>query len=349
MANQDADIHSPPDDEQPGDDEQHEQTAAAAAKPASARNGTHPPPMHTDLAAASKQLRPSPATPLPNKNRTQVGRVPLEHPQEPAFSFTAAQLNKFARFAGMAIALLIAMAVAAHIMNTKRSGLGAKPPMMFALTDRLPDRVCEPISLADIHNGTAFKGEIDLRSLLESLRYHLQENKKGERLQGVCAQHLQSWRACICIVNMSPAPGNYDYVEMYNMKVIGYTPDPELRRRVVESSTFCPGSTTESIRFDSIVIQYMDEQGVLVERAVRGSPAYTLQQCNEAQAARSTCAATNIEIMVNRLQRTIDDVAAGHILGKADQLPFFLPKTAQQDPHQLGAGSDTQQQHRRGT
>jgi len=179
---------------------------------------------------------------------------------------------------------------------------GMRPPEVYAMGSVLPSKKCIAVTPEEIINGTAQGGQIDLRNMRATLIHHMTyggENKKP--LQGFCAQYLDRFRICYCIVNMvRRADEPQNWVEMYNMKIIGTS--PALLVQNTEKSILCANAVT-AVRYEEISIAWHTPEGVLRNREVSDLAAQTLQQLDVMQRGRGSCEDSNIEAQISMLRQ----------------------------------------------
>lgn len=146
---------------------------------------------------------------------------------------------------------------------------------------------CDPIYP---HSQTEELG-FDLDDLRYSLRYALLHGE--QRISAVNAIHI-GFPYCYTAINTNYSGGQPWYhhpsddpvVEMFNLRLAGYT--PENRSRVREKHIECDRSEW-FVRFKSIWVQYEDATGRTVERRFDGPMAFELQHMIELNLGRFRC------------------------------------------------------------
>ena len=211
-------------------------------------------------------------------------------------------------------AWLVAIGVLAILVGTYwKQGMtwykmgGTEPPTIHAMTKRLPNSACVPVSHAEMLEGTTALG-VNLRNIRASLDHHIHySGKQGSRLQGICAQHLDiDFPPCFCIVNLgNEADGSdEDTVDMYNMQIIGYSDLVESR---VETPPFCERKIIMN-RFVGVTVKWMVRSDTELRRTrdIMGPAAYLVQQLDSAQTNTITCQDTNTDKAINQILTRLD-------------------------------------------
>lgn len=183
---------------------------------------------------------------------------------------------------------------------------GVAPPVVYALAHVVPTEPCMPVLINEMRSGTAVFGTVDLRNVRASLHHHLQYTRDGEPLQGISAQYLERHRICYALINMIYSYNDtQNLVEMYNMRIIGVSPD--MHTRNTETSVLCE-HPYETRRFQEITIEYWTAAGVRRMLDVFGVAAQTIQQVDDVQAGRGYCQDSNLEAQIERLQRMVSSI-----------------------------------------
>jgi len=227
--------------------------------------------------------------------------------------------TKAARWVGVGVVIVVVAFLLPVIysgLHSWMSGMGALPRQdeVYALNTVVPTSRCKPVTSEDILNGTVNNGEIELRHILASLRYHVRESGKRNRdpIQGICARYLDRHGVCACLVNMVRNPKDPEnWMIMYNMKIVGYS-----RYNIVENtekSILC-ANTVEARRFKEITVEWLNEEGVLRERDVRGMAAQSIQQLDVVQRGRGSCQDSNVEAQMAILRELIEEINAGQMM-----------------------------------
>lgn len=184
---------------------------------------------------------------------------------------------------------------------------GSEPPTIHAMTKRLPNGPCISVTHEEMLAGKTGLGT-NLRNVRASLEHHIRySGKQGARLQGICAQHLDiDFPPCFCIVNLgNEADGSdEDTVDMFNMRIIGYS---DLVAPRVETPPFCERKIIMN-RFEGVTAQWMADSPVELRRTrdVMGLAAYLIQQLDSAQTNTISCQDTNTDKAINQILTRLD-------------------------------------------
>jgi len=206
---------------------------------------------------------------------------------------------------------------------------GVKLPVVYALSPIMPGSRCDELSAEDIINGTARGGTIKLRDIRASL-LHWMENAghNGRPLQGICARYLEQNGVCFCIVNMVRDSGEPEnLVDMYNLEIIGTSPGGFVRNR--ERSALCKNEI-ETVRFLDITVRWMNEEGVIREREVKGQAAQTIQQIDVVQRGEGSCQDSSTEAAIAVLTKKVNDLRLQMLHGTPDNIAMLSAEQVQQ-------------------
>lgn len=252
-----------------------------------------------------------------------VGPSAARPPRPPVFQSprTGGRTNYGAYIIGAAIVgcLCVALGFGMQMMNSAPAPK-ARQPIVYAMATRLPTTPCARVSSEDVLNGTAMQGYVILRDMKATLEQHISDGGGGGApLRGMCAQYLSVNKICMCIVDMSRDGDKPDYRTMYNIDIVGISPDDHVRN--TEKSALC-ADPVEVLRFAEIGVEYLSEEGMMHERWVKGQAAQIIQQLNIVERGRGSCEDSNLEAQIKILTDTVTDMRARlNPLSHPDQMP----------------------------
>lgn len=244
-------------------------------------------------------------------------------PRAPVFQSSRAggRTNYGAYLVGLAVVVFLCVGAALAVGMLKSAPAPkARQPIVYAMATRLPTTPCARVSSDDVLNGTAMHGYVNLRDMKATLEQHISDGGGGGApLRGMCAQYLSVNKICMCIVDMSRDGDKPDYRTMYNIDIVGISPDDHVRN--TEKSALC-ADPVEVLRFAEIGVEYLSEEGMMHERWVKGQAAQIIQQLNIVERGRGSCEDSNLEAQIKILTDTVTDMRARlNPLSHPDQMP----------------------------
>ena len=300
----------------------------------------HPDP-DSAVAASSAPARP----PVPSRPDTPasaaravlgVGEPPAPKMEQANITIDRAYMQWLLRRAAIVV-LVLAVAVASGVgvaRNWQRMATwmrigGVRPPEIYALGDVNPNIPCQLLTKDEIVAGVVnvSKHRVSLRDVHASLLHHLKYGgENGMPLQGICAQHLNRFRVCMCLVNMAEPEDAPDMLTMYNMRRSGAS---EEQVYSTEKSVLCEREVVEK-RFQEITVTWTNERGVTRTREVGGMPAITIQQLRDVERGEGSCAGdSNTQAGIAGIANTLDDFAQNMLFsGDPDIIERITPAYA---------------------
>jgi hypothetical protein len=229
------------------------------------------------------------------------------------------------------LAVAIVLGVVPAMARWWRFG-GTTPPVLHALATSHRGKTCTPIMPAELVQGTALEGLVNLRDVRATLATHME----ARNFPGICAQHLEDTdlHVCICLLNVAYSSNDTaNIVEMSNMRLTGVS----LHRRIdsTERSIFCK-NTYKVERFETITLEYVSAGGVVMERELSGRGALVAQQLIQLQRGKQTCTDSDEQAALNELRASVERLESmvGYVVETTQQQqqrnngPLRLPQTA---------------------
>ena len=181
--------------------------------------------------------------------------------------------------------------------------------LLYGLAHIVPSTQCIPVPIADIKKGTARFGTVDLAVIRASLKHHMRYGVGHGGLQAISAAHFDRQNLCVALVNVTHGPADKGHVvEMYNLRII--TGSVKNTTTSTERSIFCKEPFKKQ-RVRNVLVEYWDHHGDYYAGVFTGPTAIYMQQVDEVQSALASCTDSNIEVMLQRMQRDV------HTLGES--------------------------------
>ena len=178
--------------------------------------------------------------------------------------------------------------------------------LLYGLAHIVPSEPCIPVPIPDIRNGTTRFGSVDLGVVRGSLKHHMRFGVGHGGLQGISAAHFDRQNLCMALVNLVNGPQDKpNVVEMFNLRIV--TGSLRNMLKSTERSIFCERPFKKQ-RFRTVMIEYWDRNGEYFSGVVTGLGAIFVQQIDEVQQALASCADSNIEVALQRMQRDVNNL-----------------------------------------
>lgn len=207
---------------------------------------------------------------------------------------------------GIVLAVVLAMVTAVWL--TKRVDEDSiDSNLLYGLAHVVPSTRCIPVPVQDIINGTTRYGTVDLSVMRASLKHHMRYGNGYGGLQAISAAHFERQNLCMALVNFIHGPHDKPHiVEMYNMRLSSTKPNNR-RITALERSIFCKEPIRRE-RISTVEVEYWDRNGEYTLGYYDGLTALHLQQVYEVERALTSCSDSNVEVMLNRMQRDINEM-----------------------------------------
>jgi len=206
---------------------------------------------------------------------------------------------------------------------------GTRPPLIHAVVRVVPTSRCMPLTKEQILAGRAGKdNEIDLRDIRATLLHHLTyardekaplfgrgDQSRKSLPQGICAPFLGYFPICMCMINFAEPQDAPDYQTMYNVRLIGVSPDNI--NSVHESSLLCENPFW-TVRYGKVGAEWLAEDGDRRHRDFAGTPAQTVQQMISVCRGIASCRDTNEQAGIAGLYDLFDEFRQDMLFGAPD-------------------------------